>query len=184
MATGHTLGLESGLEHVLLMWLDRVPSTSWLVAQPTLLVWADGVQHYPDLLSVADGGVVTVWDARPVGQRDDDFRVKAERTATTCADHGWSYQLFGGLSVQEEVNLRWLAASRRPVPWLDRARASLQQLLAGGEARLGDVLAADPSGHLTAAMWHLAWRGDIALDLAGAWDADTALAWASSRQAS
>ncbi len=178
MTTGTVLTLESGLEHVLMMWLDRQGQVSWLVAQPALLTWPDGLKHYPDLLSVDEQGEVTVWDARPEELQDIDFHRKAERTEQACTARGWLFRVFGGLTQREEVNLRWLATARRSQPWLERARAALREMSAQRPVTLGDVIATDPGGYLTSAMWHLAWRGELVLDLDSHWDQETPLTWA------
>lgn len=47
MTTKGWLYLESGLEHELATWLDRMPGVVWLLGQPVMLEWADGVRHYP-----------------------------------------------------------------------------------------------------------------------------------------
>ena len=42
----------------------------------------------------------------------------------------------------------------------------------------GQVASADPQGYLLSTLWHLAWRGDIELDLADRWTDDTPVVWA------
>lgn len=177
MTTGGELLLESGLEHLLMMWLDRQASVSWLVAQPALLTWPDGVRHYPDLLAVDGDGVVTVWDARPLELQDIDFNRKAERTAAACSGRGWEYRVFAGLSLLEEDNLRWLATARRTQPWFDRSRVVLKELSVARPLSLGDVVAVDRGGYLVSTLWHLAWRGEVVLDLDRQWDDDTVWIW-------
>lgn len=62
--TRSTLGLESGLELELMLWLDRQPAVRWIVPQPVELRWAKNAWHVPDLLSVDPDGLVTVWDVK------------------------------------------------------------------------------------------------------------------------
>lgn len=95
MTNRGVLALESGLEHELATFLDRQAAMDWLVAQPAKLKWEDGLTHHPDLLSVDVEGAVTVWDARVVERRDEDFSVKASRTQTACQQVGWGYSQEG-----------------------------------------------------------------------------------------
>lgn len=178
VTTGTVLTLESGLEHVLLMLLDRRTEIAWLVPQPMLLSWSKNLRHYPDLLSVDADGSVTVWDARPGELQDIEFNRKAELTAAACQQRGWGYEVFGGLTQVEEVNLRWLAMARRPQPWLEPARTVLRERSGGEPFVLGDVVREGADPHVVSALWHLAWVGELTLDLADHWDADTAVAWA------
>lgn len=178
MTTGDELTLESGLEHQLMMSLDRDRRVSWLVAQPFLLTWSPKKSHYPDLMSETIDGEVTVWDARPVEMQDIDFTWKAEQTAKACAARGWEYRVFSGLSRAEEVNLRWLSMARREQPWMPAATVRLRELTRDSDVTFGQVAATDDGGYLLSTMWHLAWRGDLELDLAGRWGEDTPLVWA------
>lgn len=178
MTTGTVLTLESGLEHVLLMLLDRQPDVSWLVAQPMLLYWSRKLRHYPDVLAVKADGSVTVWDARPTELQDIDFNRKAELTARACAERGWGYQTFGGLSQTAEVNLRWLATARRPPAWLETARALLRAQSGGQNFLLADVVKEGGDPHAVSAFWHMAWSGELMLDLEHHWDENTTVSWA------
>lgn len=178
MTTGTVLTLESGLEHVLVMMLDRRRDISWLVAQPMLLSWSKRLSHYPDLMTVKADGSVTVWDARPTELQDIEFNHKAELTAKACEERGWRYETFGGLSQTAEVNLRWLATARRAPAWLEPARAVLREQSAGPEFALGDVVKEGADTHTVSALWHLAWSGELDLDLDHHWDEDTTLSWA------
>lgn len=178
MTTGDELTLESGLEHQLMMMLDRDKGVSWLVAQPFLLRWSPKKAHYPDLLSVGVDGAVTVWDVRPAELQDIDFNWKVEKTAEACTARGWRHRVFPGLSRVEEVNLRWLSMARRQQPWMPAAQARLRELTEGGQVTLGEVAAIDHEGYLLSTLWHLAWRGDLELDLAGRWGEDLPVVWA------
>ncbi len=75
MTTGAELTLESGLEHQLMMLLDRDRGVSWMVAQPFLLRWSPKKSHYPDLLSEGVDGSVTVWDVGGVIPSEQHFLV-------------------------------------------------------------------------------------------------------------
>ncbi len=171
VTTRRTIRLESGLEHDLLRALDRQHDVVWLAAQPTRLTFpvkrkGRPVRHTPDLLSQKASGSVTVWDARKKPKQDEDFRLKAALTAGACAHVGWDYRVFAGYGNLLRANLMWLQAYRRAQPWYEPAREVLSELLTGGTASVGTVLAADVgSGHVISAMWHYLWRGDIGCEL-------------------
>ena len=160
------------------MLLDRDKGVSWLVAQPFLLRWSPKKSHYPDLLSVGVDGSVTVWDARPAELQDIDFNWKVEKTAEACTARGWRHRVFPGLSRAEEVNLRWLSMARREQPWMAAVTARLREITDGGDVTFGEVASDDDGGYLLSTLWHLAWCGEVELDLAARWGDDTPVVWA------
>jgi hypothetical protein len=174
---GASLDFESGLEFELMLTLDRLPTTRHLVSQPFRLTWLDGVWHVPDLLSVDSEGEVTVWDARAEDRQDDRFLSVSQRTARACADVGWHFQVFPGLSSRASLNLRWLSGARRRPEWLSTTKDLVRSVVQDG-AVIGDVMDGDDSGrHLTASMWHLMWTGQIAVDLNERWTRNTSISW-------
>lgn len=169
--TGTALLLESGLELELLSQLDRDPALIWIVPQPVELSWSDGVRHAPDLLAVDTGGSVILWDARPERRQDDDFQVKAARTAVECERVGWSYEVFSGLSEIASLNLRWLSSARRPPEWLATVRPEIVRFLGAASKTIGEIQELDAGrGYVLPVFWHLAWVGEVVLDLNEVWD--------------
>ena len=126
-------------------------------------------------------GSVTVWDARPAELQDIDFNWKVEKSAEACTARGWRHRVFPGLSRAEEVNLRWLSMARREQPWMPAARVRLREITRGPDVTFGDIASADEGGYLLSTLWHLAWRGDVQLDLAGRWGEGTRVVWAGER---
>lgn len=170
MTTKTHLHLESGFEHDLLRELDRQRDVDWLVAQPCLLRLpakrrGRRLEHTPDLMSRHDDGTVRLWDVRPSENQDDDFRLKVRLTAEACADVGWHHEVFAGMTRVRRINLMWLHAYRRRMPWY---AGSLQHLGECLEATgtIGDVLDLDAGGgHVVSAMWHAIWSGQVMCDL-------------------
>ncbi len=170
VTTKSHLHLESGLEHDLVRELDRCPDVTWLAAQPCRLRLpakrgGRRLEHTPDVLSRHLDGTVWIWDVRPTAKQDEDFRLKSRLTAEACAEVGWRYEIFAGMARVRRVNLMWLHAYRRPMPWhagsLRRLREHLE--LSG---TIGDVLDLDAGGgHLISAMWHGIWSGQLECDL-------------------
>lgn len=170
MTTRSQLHLESGLEHDLVRMLDRLPETTWLVAQPAAITWpVDGSDrsHVPDLLSMNDTGEVTLWDARPTAKQDESFDDAAEVTRQACTLFGWHYRVFAELPTAERLNLLWLHGFRRPPNWLAEARPVIAASFAGeAHLSLSELFARDAGdGCLIAAVWHLIWGGELVADL-------------------
>lgn len=170
VTTGGHLRLESGLEHDLVRELDRHLGVNWLVAQPCLLRLAARrrgrrLEHTPDLLVRHDDGTIRLWDARPAVRQDDDFTLKVRLTKEACAEVGWEHEVFSGWSRVRRVNLMWIHAYRRPMPWYAGSLRLIREYLEG-DGTIGDVLGLDAGGgHVISAMWHGIWSGQIDCDL-------------------
>jgi len=168
--TGTHLHLESGLEHDLVRELDRRPDVAWLVAQPCRLrlpLKRSGrrVHHVPDLLSLTTTGEVTLWDARPADRQDEAFTAVSRATARACEEVGWRHEVFDGLPRVRRVNLIWLHAYRRPMPWYPGAFRALVGRI-GDTGTLADALDLDAGGgHVISATWHSIWSGALECDL-------------------
>ncbi|GAA1554031.1 hypothetical protein GCM10009691_30480 [Brevibacterium picturae] len=131
----------------------------------------------PDLLSSDTNDEITVWDVRGESRQDDRFLSVAERTSRACADVGWKFEVFAGLSARASLNLRWLSGARRPPEWLPTTQDLVRSVVLDG-AVISDVIDGDDVGrHLTASMWHLIWTGQIAIDLDERWTRLTAIKW-------
>ncbi|NDO90138.1 TnsA-like heteromeric transposase endonuclease subunit [Cellulosimicrobium cellulans] len=164
--TGTYIVLESGLEYELARELDRDPDVVWIGTQPALLVFADGSRHVPDLLSEHSDGCVTVWDARPMERRDEDFVRITGLTAAACAQVGWHYALYDAAVTARRLNLLWLATYRHRPEWPHTAAVARLLAHVAPTATVDDLLALDEGdGHLIAVMWHLLWSGELVVNL-------------------
>lgn len=166
---GAHLQLESGLEHDLVRDLDRDPSVAWLVAQPARIRGVDRKPNagglVPDLLSVSDGGQVTVWAVRPEARQDEKFVAQTKQTEAACAEFGWTHRVFAGMRPTRRSNLMWLDGFRRAMPWYSEA---LGHLSADRDRAITfeDVLEIDGGhGHVLSAVWHAIRHGAIDCDL-------------------
>lgn len=167
--TGGYLQLESGLEHDLVRDLDRDASVTWLVAQPARIRGGDRNSNagglVPDLLSVSDGGHVTVWAVRPEARQDEKFVAQTRQTEAACAEFGWTHRVFAGMRPTRRSNLMWLDGFRRTMPWYAEALAHLSAD-GGREITLGAVREVDNGqGHVLSAVWHGIRMGAIECDL-------------------
>lgn len=170
---GDHICLESGLEHDLLRRVDRDPAVRLIVAQPLRLSWPgtkpgsrSRKSHTPDLLTAGNDGEVTVWDAKALERVDDEFRATVEVTRRACHDVGWRYELFTGLAETERLNLLWLHGFRRRAASADQFEDQLRSAVAAADTTVGGLFSLDDgTGRLVSAIWHLIWRGVLAVDL-------------------
>lgn len=182
VTTGSHLHLESGLEHDLVRDLDRRPDVTWLVVQPCLLRLpakrrGRRLEHTPDLLSRHEDGSVRLWDVRPQRRQDEDFTVKTRLTSEACVGIGWSHDIFAGMAQVRRVNLMWIHAYRRPMPWYSGSLRLIHEILEV-DGTIGDVLDLDSGGgHVLSAMWHGIWSGQIGCDLDRPFTRATGLSW-------
>ncbi|AEV73310.1 hypothetical protein MycrhN_2729 [Mycolicibacterium rhodesiae NBB3] len=172
MINGGLVELESGLEHDLVRSIDRDRRIQLIIAQPFTLSWKRS-RHTPDLLTVTEGGAVTVWDVRAIERQDDDFRAKSEITRQECRAVGWAYRVFEGLDRIERLNLLWLHCCRQRPAWADAHEERICALVGAG-VTLGHLFAHDDgSGELKSTVWHLLWRGELEIDMYSPWDLTT-----------
>lgn len=177
---GDHIDVESGEEHDLVRVLDRDPATKHILPQPFRLAWrAHGRgSHVPDVLTVDQLGSVTVWDVRPADEQDQEFLNAVAITHAACSVLGWRHKIFGGLARVERLNLMWLNGFRRRPPWAASHEDQIRQLAINPGCRLTDLFAADNgTGELKSTVWHLIWRGVLAVDLNTRVDAYTDVSW-------
>jgi hypothetical protein len=189
MTMGDHICLESGLEHDLLRRVDRDPAIRLIVAQPLRLSWPGTKAgsrsrryHIPDLLTADGDGEVTIWDAKAEDRIDDEFRSVVERTRRACHDVGWRYELFTGLANAERLNLIWLHGFRKRPPWADEFEDRLRSAITAADTTLGGLFSLDDgTGRLISTVWHLMWRGVLAVDMAAPITKRTAVTFAKER---
>lgn len=176
------LTLESGLEYDLLLMVERDPEAVWVVPQPARLhiTIPNGRRtvHTPDLLVIDKDGQVTIWNARSSERQDNKFLAQSRATEVACHEVGWRYEVFPGHSRVKRYNLRWLAAYRSSMPWHAAGKSTLVEICRRPAPTIGHVLGVDRgSGHLVSALWHYAWRGELAVDLELTTRRSTPIAW-------
>jgi hypothetical protein len=177
---GDHIDLESGEEHDLVRVLDREPTTKHFLPQPFRLTWRSHGRgsHTPDLLTVDRAGSVTVWDVRPTDEQDQEFLDAVTITQAACSAVGWHHQVFGGLGRARRLNLLWLNGFRRRPPWAASYEDQIRQLAINPGCRLSDLFGADDgTGELKSTVWHLIWRGVLAVDLNARIDDYTDVSW-------
>ena len=159
---------ESMFERQALLWLDFNKDIVAIAAQPMRMDFADGTYHFPDFLALHADHRQVVYDVKPLDLILSKAKAQFEKTSKLCKSVGWGYEVFAGIDKVTQDNLDWLSNFRQtyfsPPP---AARLRLAEALAGGTLTMGD--AADTLGlertTRLPALYHLAWMGDILLDL-------------------
>ena len=151
------------------MALDFDPTVVGIASQPFWLSWRDEagklISHAPDFFARRADGTSVVVDCRPVERRKPRDAAKFEATARACAMVGWNYRLVGVPDPIVTANLRWLAGYRHPRHDLPDVREVLRRVfvtptpLMAGTAAAGDPIAVLP------VLFHLLWRGVLAVDV-------------------
>jgi hypothetical protein len=175
--TGGHFGFESWMERDHVMALDFDPTVVGIASQPFWLSWRDDagklISHAPDFFARRADGTSVVVDCRPVERRKPRDAAKFEATARACAMVGWNYRLVGVPDPIVTANLRWLAGYRHPRHDLPDVREVLRRVFAtptplmAGTAAAGDPIAVLP------VLFHLLWRGVLAVDVSVPLNQDT-----------
>lgn len=110
---GH-VEFESLLEREFLMKADFDTEITDISAQPLAILWPyrkSGPRHHvPDyFVRLSDGSGRLVDVRRPDKAEDNE---QFAMTRSLCAQIGWDYEVFTGLSAQREANLRFMAGFR------------------------------------------------------------------------
>jgi len=166
-SSGLHISFESMLERSALMRIDFALDVVAIAAQPMRIHFADGGTTVPDFLAEHRNGAQTVFEVKP------SHALTAERLACfaeskrVCATVGWGFQILTEADVVLMDNLELLAAYRHPLYTpdrevrdriLDAARTPLT-------LREGAIASGLPTRRGYAAIYNLAWRRQIALDL-------------------
>jgi len=167
-STGTHVWHESLLERNSLMRLDYSGDIVAIAAQPMMLTVGDGAIHFPDFLALDADGIQTVYDVKPLARINAKARAQFEWTRDVCAEVGWSYRVLTELSVQERVNLTWLAQFRQTPnhPGPDAEDEVLRALEPGWT--VADAVAHMPAASTPRArsnVFHLLWSRALDCDL-------------------
>ena len=169
--TGEHVGYESWVERDVAMLLDFDPEIVAFAAQPFWLLWpgeSGERRHAPDFFARRADGTGVVIDVRPDGLVDEAAAAVFEVTASACRQAGWEFRRTGGPSAVLAANVRWLSGYRHPRCHRSEIAGALLERFAepmpllAGAATVGDRLAVLP------VLYHLLWRGVLAVDLAAA----------------
>ncbi|MEU3518888.1 TnsA-like heteromeric transposase endonuclease subunit [Streptomyces sp. NPDC006654] len=161
---------ESRLELARLLFADFDSSVHGIVAQPFLLkAVVDGRprRHVPDYFLITERGPVVV-DVKPRRRLSaPEVASTLEWTRQALAESGCHYEVWSDPSAIELENIRFLAGFRRERLFapelLDELRGVDLDGVAIGHA--AGRLSQRPEPHVRAAVHHLLWRHELAVDL-------------------
>ena len=154
-----------------------------ICTQPFQVTGLDGTDarlHVPDVLLIDDDGTATVVDVKPAALVEKPrVRAQFEWTRRLCRDKGWRYEVFTGSDPILLRNIKLLALGRRPGRLPDEYLPEVRARLDEPETTLGNILARRPvTGDES--LWHaavfaLAWSGEVTIDLRHPVNAETIL---------
>lgn len=166
---GHVI-YESRLELARLLLADFDPTVTHIVAQPFLLqsvVNRRQRSHIPDFLLVTDD-VPAVIDVKPPWQLEKPkVKFTLDWTRNLVESRGWRYEVWSEPDAVELQNVRFLAGYRNPRLFdptlLDELRE--MQLEGGTLGEAFDTAASRPPELVRAAVLHMIWNSELAVDL-------------------
>jgi len=178
-----TLVYESLLELDRLWLADFDPAVTRICTQPLQVTGLDGTDvrsHVRDVLLIDDDSTATVVDVKPAA-RGEEPRVRAEFEwrRRLCGDKGVRHEL---LTVGDSImlrNIKLLALGRRPGRLPDGYLAEARARLDDTETTMRKILARRPvtcgESRWHAAVFALAWSGEVTIDLRDPVNAETIL---------
>lgn len=166
---GHVI-YESRLELARLLLADFDPTVTHIVAQPFLLqsvVNRRQRSHIPDFLLVTDD-VPAVLDVKPPWQLEKPkVKFTLDWTRQLVDSRGWPYEVWSRPDAVELQNVRFLAGYRNPRLFdpalLDELRE--MQLEGGTLGEAFDTAASRPPELVRAAVLHMIWNSELAVNL-------------------
>lgn len=166
-ATGQSVFYESLLERRALHWLDFTCELAAVSTQPMRIRFADGSEHYPDILALHTDRRQVVYDVKPM-RFVEKFRHQFENTAALCRQVGWGYQVITDFTPVFEQNLAVLADHRTRL--FQPAATMRDQILAAvdGPTPIREAAAAvdwEVRHAAVPAIHHLLWHGALKADL-------------------
>jgi len=170
-STASHLPYESLLELSALVRLDFDPDVEAASAQPFWLhlpaLKGRSVDHAPDFFAALGDGRGRLIDVSLRSELSKPRRARAfELTRRACRALGWEYEVMTEPDPTVITNLRALAGFRRqPAQFFEFAAALIERV--GSGATIGELSGAvGPPGRVRPVLFHLIWRGQLAIDLA------------------
>lgn len=171
---------ESRLELARLMLADFDPTVTRIVAQPFLLTTVVNRRqrkHIPDFLLITND-VPAVIDVKPAWQLEKPkVRFTLDWTRKLVESRGWRYEVWSGPDIVELRNVRFLAGYRNPSLFdpllLNELRGKHLEGRTLGDAF--DTAASRPPALVRAAVLHMIWTSELAVDLSATLTRNTIL---------
>ncbi len=171
---------ESRLELARLLLADFDPNVNWIVAQPfhlNAVVNRRQRGHIPDFLLITDD-VPAVLDVKPWWQLEKPkVKFTLGWTRKLVESRGWRYEVWSGPDIVELRNVRFLAGYRNPSLFdpllLNELRGKHLEGRTLGDAF--DTAASRPPALVRAAVLHMIWTSELAVDLSATLTRNTIL---------
>lgn len=167
-ATAGHVWHESMYERYALLDLDFRHDLIAIASQPMRLTLSNGDSHVPDFIALHADYRQVVYDVKPAARVTAKAQRQFDLTAELCARVGWGYEVFSEATPLVRTNVEWLANFRhhrfRPPP---QALANLTEKLTSPlTVREGAAAMRLPNWNGgVGAIYHLAWVGELTLDL-------------------
>lgn len=167
-ATAAHVWHESMYERYALLDLDFRHDLVAIASQPMRLTLSNGDSHVPDFIALHADYRQVVYDVKPASRVTAKAQRQFDLTAELCERVGWGYEVFSEAIPLVRTNVEWLANFRhhrfRPPP---PALANLTEALTVPlNVRDGAAAMRLPNWNGgVGAIYHLAWVGELTLDL-------------------
>lgn len=166
--TGTHVWFESLFERQALLWLDFTSDIVAIATQPMRMDFANGLHHIPDSIALHSDHRQVVYDVKPASLITDKVRAQFDETANVCDQVGWGYEIISSFGHIAQGNLAWLSNFRQhhfapPAEARTQLLEALDSPLPLGEA--AESMKTDRSNAAAGWLYHLAWVGDVKLDL-------------------
>jgi hypothetical protein len=166
--TGQQLWLESLTERTALLWLDFSYDIVSISSQPMKMFFPDGTVHFPDFLALHSDGRQVVYNVKPARFITEKVTKQFANAAELCARVGWSHEVITTFEPELIANIECLAHYRNPMfrpstETHDQLSRILTRSLPVIEAATAMTTA--PANTAISTLYHLAWVGEIQLDL-------------------
>lgn len=158
---------ESMLERSALMRIDFALDIIAIAAQPVKILFADGGNTVPDFLAEHRDGSQTIFEVKSARALTEEKLAKFAKSKTVCDKVGWGFQVLTECDVITMDNLELLAGYRHPLylpvrEVRDRILAAARKPLT---LREGAIASGLPIRNGYAAIYHLAWKRALSLNL-------------------
>lgn len=167
--TGTHVWHESLFERLAMLWLDFHEDIVAIASQPMQMDFANGLHHVPDLIALHSDHRQVVYDIKPAELISATAQEQFDETARVCAGVGWQYEVISSFDAVTRANLAWLSNFRQnhyepPEQVRTQLLRTLTTAMSLQEA--ADSIQEGPPNAHKAWIYHLAWLGEIQLDLA------------------
>lgn len=166
--SGDYVWTESLFERRALLWLDFTMDIVAIASQPMLMTFADGTRHFPDFVALHSDHRQVVYNVKPLKYVNDKVTTQFTNATELCQAIGWEHQVISAFDPVVLSNLEWLSNFRQHcfAPSADAREQLLETLTTPRPLHAAAASMTHTTWNATMpAMYHLAWTGEVQLDL-------------------